>query len=129
MSEERIILTPEEKLAVCNMTSTGTAMAEAIAAIEEQRGRDAGGNTPTEEGKRKISPRDKKAALAKEIEALGGEVPEASASVAKFGEALTAAKVAKEEPAEEPAEEVAKVKNPRKRGRKGKATDTAEDLM
>lgn len=90
---EKITLTPEEKLAICNMTSTGTKMKDAIARIVDRR--NATDGAATDEVKKKVPTKDKKAALAKEIKSLDGEVPAASASVAKFEEALTAAKAAK----------------------------------
>lgn len=94
MSEE-IVYTPEEKLVICNATSIGKSMKEAKAMVMKARG----GNTEAapETEKKKPSAKEKKEALAKEIEALGGEVPAENASVAKFEEALTAAKTAKEE--------------------------------
>ena len=97
MHEEKIVLTPEETLVVCNMTSTGTKLRDAIAKIKAQRERSATGGEATVEGKKKVSAKDKKSALTEEIEALEGEVPAASASVAKFEEALTAAKATKAE--------------------------------
>lgn len=98
MSEEKIVLTPEERFTVCNMNSTGTKLKDAIAKVVANRN---GSTAAPKDEKKKPSAKAKKEALAKEIVELGGEAPEENASVAKFQEALTAAKAEKEAADEE----------------------------
>lgn len=90
MSNEKIDLTPEETLVVCNMTSTGAKLVDAIAEIVSRRKK--GGTPASSKEAKKPSTKDRKEALAKQIEALNGEAPAANASIAKFEEALTTAK-------------------------------------
>lgn len=85
--------TADQKLQLCNMTSQGISLAEAKRRILESA--KPAISAASEAGK--PSARDRKAALTAEIESLGGEVPPVSASVAKFEEALTAAKARGEE--------------------------------
>lgn len=99
MSEEKFVPTQDETLVICNMTSTGTKLKDAVAKVKALRTGNAKGPVAPAK-KEKVSPKDRKEALAKEIEALGGEAPAASASVAKFEEALTSARSAKVEGAE-----------------------------
>jgi len=90
-------------LLLCNLTSRGMTLSEARAhlAAEEAKRAERAGRIQAPSEPEKISAKDKKEALAAEIEALGGEVPGANSSVAKFEEALTAAKFAAEEASEE----------------------------
>jgi len=75
-----------------NLRANGLSDKAAKARIAEE-----GKASPKEETKPKEpSTADKKAALALEIEALGGEVPTDRSSLAKFEEALEAAKKSKE---------------------------------
>jgi hypothetical protein len=87
-------LTPDEQLVVCNMVSVGVKLKDAIEKVTSQRPK-------ADEGidgeKPKLSTKERKELLADEINALDGEVPPMNASIAKFEEALTAAKAALEE--------------------------------
>lgn len=83
-------ITPEQELQICNLVSDGKTVAEARKQVLEASNVISIGDTPEGE-KPKLSAQDKKDAMTKEIEALGGEVPDPGASVAKFTEALTKA--------------------------------------
>ena len=85
-------LSGDRRAKVMAMVSQGTKLQDAIAKVQPKAKPAA-----TSGEKPKMSAADKKAALTKEIEALNGEVPAEGASVAKFEEALTAAKAAAEE--------------------------------
>lgn len=101
MSEEKIELTSDEQLTVCNKISLGMKPKDALALIRKSRGMSA--PAPTGAKKKKPSSKEKKVALAKAIEAAGGEAPAEDSSVAKFEEALTKA-TAEKEAAEKEAE-------------------------
>lgn len=90
-------LNPDQQLAVCSMVSSGMKLSEAVAKVTATSC--TGGEDTTAAPKPTL--KDKKEALAKEIKALGGDVPLMSASVAKFKEALTSAQAAQAAQAEE----------------------------
>ena len=88
MSEPQNV-TPEQMLAICNLTSTGVSLKVAKERILSPSAKT---EAPVNGEKKKPSRKDRKAAMAKEIKDLGGKAPEENASVAKFEEALTTAK-------------------------------------
>ena len=85
--------TTEEKLLLCNLTSTGVSMKDAVERVVSAR---SSGESKVDGEKTKLSTKERKEILADEIDALGGEVPPMNASIAKFEEALTTAKAAVE---------------------------------
>ena len=96
--------TDEEMLLLCNMTSNGTPMNEAKNKIINSRKK---ANVAKDVGSdKKPTTAEKKYAVASEIEALGGEAPHESESLAKFYQTLNAVKekVESEESEEEKVE-------------------------
>jgi hypothetical protein len=87
-------LTSDEQLVVCNLTSVGVSLKDAIARVKNQRPQ---ADECVDGEKPKLSTKERKELLADEINALDGEVPPMNASIAKFEEALTAAKATLEE--------------------------------
>lgn len=82
-------LNSDQQRKVQTLVSQGTKLKDAIAKVGKKAKPPA---NPDDGGEVKETAKQKKERLAGEIEALGGEVPEIGASVAKFEEALTAAK-------------------------------------
>tara|TARA_R100001530_G_scaffold131664_1_gene103488 strand:+ start:192 stop:479 length:288 start_codon:yes stop_codon:yes gene_type:complete len=81
--------TPDEKLFLSNLVSQGVPMKKACERVLGCRKAPVGAAIRED---RKPTAAERKEALAANIEAAGGEVPLASASVAKFEQALAAAK-------------------------------------
>lgn len=87
-------LTEEERFLIANKTSAGLTMDAAKAMIAAQRLALNGGTADVTKKPRKMSASERKAEITAQILAIGGEPPDASQSVAKFVQALTAAKSA-----------------------------------
>jgi len=84
-------------LRLCNLVSQGKTLKEAKAIVAEaDKKREGRKKQKSQEGGSKPTTKEKKELLKAEIEALGVEAPAMNESVAKFEEALTAAKAAKE---------------------------------
>jgi hypothetical protein len=75
----------------CNLCAKGMSPKEAIAHTAKKSKPETGNGKPA-----KQSTSEKKAAIAAEIKAAGGEVPDAAQSVAKFKQALAATQEASE---------------------------------
>ena len=87
--------TPDQELNIINMVSSGKyTLNEARKKIRDDIKKKSG--QVVEPENKKETAAEKKERLKAEIEELGGEVPEGNPSVAKFEEALTAAKAAAE---------------------------------
>jgi len=81
----------DEKLLIGNMVSAGAKMKDAKAKVLATRKKTADAEPKPEKPKKK-SADDRKKEIAVKIQGLGGEHPPFNASVAKFEEALTAAR-------------------------------------
>lgn len=86
-------LDKNQELAVGNLVARGMKLQDAIKKVTTNT------EAPAAPGGKAKKPttKERKESMGKEIEALGGEVPDAGASVAKFTEALTAAKAVNDE--------------------------------
>jgi hypothetical protein len=82
-------------LKVLNLCAKGISIKEAQAIYN--KGRNTEAEKSNDDKPAKLTLEERKQALADKIEASGGDVPAASASIAKFNEALTAAETPKGE--------------------------------
>lgn len=86
-------------LQVLNLCASGKSLKEAKEIYE--KGQNKSNPKADASEPKKPTAKEKKAALVDQIEALGGEVPQPSASVAVFEQALTAAQEATEQASED----------------------------
>jgi len=93
--------TKEIPLIVLNLCAKGHSLAEAWEIVNAPKGNTDAAETPADGEPKKLSAAEKKAALVPEFESLGAELPAESDSLAKWEQALTAAKEAAKTPGDD----------------------------